>query len=217
MIEEYLDRVERWIAGPKARKAQVRAEIEAHLRGAEASGDVQGAISRLGDPREAARAFSEGHSLAIASLPRRIGAALIDLVVFGALLTAAGGLIALVGANNVNDQANPNVVANVFAGVAMVGALLWWALGLTLVEWKTGRTPGKALVGLRVVAVSGTAPSFGQILLRRLTLIFSGPLQIIDWCFVFFNPKHQRAFDILAHTLVVEDPRNGAMAAVPST
>ena len=218
MIEAYLDRVERWIAGPKSRKAQIRAEIEAHLRGAERAGDVEAAITRLGEPREAARAFSEGYSLTIAPLSKRIPAALVDLVLFVFLLTAAGALIALVASTTVDgDGRGPDFLATAVAVIATVGAILWWAVGLTLVEWKTNRTPGKAVFGLRVVAESGTAPSFGQIVLRRLTLIFSGPLQIVDWCFVFFNPKRQRAFDILARTIVVEDPRDGAMEAVPST
>jgi uncharacterized RDD family membrane protein YckC len=64
---------------------------------------------------------------------------------------------------------------------------------------------GKAALGLRVYAEDGTAPSFGQIVVRRLSLIFSGPLQLFDWGFVFFNVKRQRAFEVLAKTVVVTE------------
>ena len=221
MIDGYLDRVERWIAGPESRKQQIRAEIEAHLREAERAGDVEGAIARLGDPREAARAFSEGYSLAPAPLSRRIPAALIDIAVTVGLVFAASGLGAWTA------TVNPSVTVNgndadfwaMGAGVVMLllGAFAWWVFVLPILEWRTGRTLGKALMGLRTVSESGTAPSFGQVVLRRLTLIFSGPLQLIDWGFVFFNQKHQRGLDILAHTLVIEDPRGRAMETVPAS
>jgi uncharacterized RDD family membrane protein YckC len=46
---------------------------------------------------------------------------------------------------------------------------LWWFVILPLLEWWVGRTAGKAVLGLRVLAEDGTAPSFGQIVARRLT------------------------------------------------
>ncbi|HWL64945.1 MAG TPA: RDD family protein [Actinomycetota bacterium] len=205
MTEEYLKEFERWVAGPKERKKRVRAELEQHLRAAEAAGDVE-AMARLGTPREAAATFSAGHELEPAPLPRRIGAALVDLgIVFLPLIALAiGGLIV--------DP--PGAIESQFTNVGglewmtivfFFGAGAWWTLGLILSEWRTGRTPGKALLGLRVVTEDGISPSFGQIVIRRLTMIFSGPLQVIDWAFMFFTKKHQRAFELVAKTVVVQD------------
>jgi uncharacterized RDD family membrane protein YckC len=60
-------------------------------------------------------------------------------------------------------------------------------------------------MGLRVVTEEGTAPSFGQVVVRRLTLVFSGPLQLIDWAFALFDDRRQRAVEKLAHTMVIQD------------
>jgi uncharacterized RDD family membrane protein YckC len=56
-----------------------------------------------------------------------------------------------------------------------------------------------------VTTEEGIAPTFGQVIVRRLTLVFSGPLQIIDWAFALFNPQRQRAVEKLARTIVVQD------------
>ena len=72
-------------------------------------------------------------------------------------------------------------------------------------EWLYGRGPGKAALGLRVVTEEGIAPSFGQVVVRRLTLVFSGPLQLIDWAFALFDPRRQRAVEKLTHTIVIQD------------
>ncbi|MDQ3659572.1 MAG: RDD family protein [Actinomycetota bacterium] len=98
-------------------------------------------------------------------------------------------------------------------------AWLWWIVGLAVTEWRYGRTPGKALMGLRVVTEEGIALSFGQAVVRNLTRVFSGPLQIIDWVWALFDPRRQRAVEKLAHTLVVRDetsePRVRATAVAP--
>ena len=195
MTEQYVKEFERWVAGPKARKQQLRAELEAHLREAEAAGDA-GALSRLGTPREAAEAFSQGYAPPVASPWRRLAAAVTDWAVIAAVAVVTGLLAFVIFDGGVEAAML----------VLWFGGMLWWGLGLTLLEWKNGRTPGKKALGLRVITESGAAPSFGQIVVRRLTLIFGGPLQLIDWAFMFFNEKHQRGLDILAKTLVVSDP-----------
>ena len=195
MTEQYLKEFERWVAGPKSRKQQLRAELEEHLRGAEAAGDVD-AMSRLGTPREAAETFSQGYAPPVASPWRRLAAAVTDVAAFVAIGAVATLLFSLIFDRWVEAALL----------VAWLGSMLWWAVGLTVLEWRNGRTPGKKALGLRVIAESGAAPGFWQIVIRRLTLVFSGPLQLIDWAFMFFNDKHQRGLDILAKTLVVMDP-----------
>ena len=223
--DEYLFEFERWVGGSKARKARARAELEEHLDGAQQAGELDSALKRLGDPRTAARDFSGGHRLQPVPLPRRVFAAALDFVVAVAL--AAGGLASGTWAATTRGEAlfpedlsleisgdTWYLTSFTALGVALLAmAALWWIVILPLLEWRTGRTLGKALLGLRAFAEDGTAPSFGQIVVRRLTLIFSGPLQLFDWAFVFFNPKRQRAFEILAKTMVVrEDPTEGGVS-----
>ncbi len=209
MTEQYLKEFERWVAGPDDHKKRLRAELEEHLRAAEAAGDVD-ALGRLGTPREAAEAFSQGRDLVPASLPRRIGAALTDMAVSALLFVGAIAVGSWDAATFERlERTNGDVEAlDLGAGsvLVLVLAFLWWVVVLPLLEWRTGRTLGKSLFGLRTVTESGVAPTFGQVILRRLTLFFSGPLQLIDWGWAFFNKKHQRGLDVLAKTLVISDP-----------
>ena len=229
-LEEYLFQFERWVGGSKQRKARVRAEFEEHLSGAEQAGELESAMKRLGDPRSAARDFTSGYRLEPAPLKRRFFAALIDLGVFIALVGIGLGT-GTWAATRRNEALFPEDLSIGFSGETwyltsftplgvslLVLAGLWWFVILPLLEWRTGRTLGKAALGLRVFAEDGTAPSFGQIVVRRLTLVFSGPLQLFDWGFVFFNAKRQRAFEILAKTMVVAEdrPASNDFALAPS-
>jgi uncharacterized RDD family membrane protein YckC len=225
--DDYLFQFERWVGGSKERKARARAELEEHLSGAEQAGEIESAMRRLGDPRSAARDFTSGYELKPSPLARRALAAAIDMFVLVALI--AGGLGAGTWAGSRSDAIFPeDLSVDVGSGswyltsISWVGVSLlvlgglWWIVIVPLLEWRTGRTVGKAALGLRVVAEDGTAPSFGQIVVRRLTLVFSGPLQLFDWGFVFFNARRQRAFDILAKTVVVAEDSHGARDLAPA-
>ena len=207
MTEEYLKQFERWVAGPPERKAQARAELEQHLLAAEAAGDVE-AMPRLGTPKEAAKTFTGRLETKLAPVGRRIAAAIVDsgLLVACVALGVGGGTWASAGRRGDPQGFWPALgTLEIIAVVLVISAVLYWTVGTILMEWRFGRTVGKTMMGLRVVTEDGIAPSFGQIVLRRLTFIFSGPLQLIDWAFMFFTPKHQRAFEMVAHTVVVQD------------
>jgi uncharacterized RDD family membrane protein YckC len=214
--QNYLKEFQRWTAGPQKRREALSAEFAEHLSEADAAGELGSTLERLGPPRDAAKAFAAGHALRPAPLGRRIAAALLD---FGipfllALAVIAAGTFLGSGARQDLLEFGRDVVAErqpVFgvlqsiAAFLLMSALLWWLVGITVAEWRFGRGPGKALLGLRVVTEDGIAPSFGQVVVRRLTLVFSGPLQLIDWAFALFDPRRQRAVEKLAHTMVIHD------------
>lgn len=217
MNENYLKEFERWTAGPAERRRALSAEFAEHLREAEAAGELGSTLSRLGPPRDAAKAFAAGRELRPAPLGRRIGAFLIDCLIPLSVGIAVIGVGTYFGSDDASsrlfewarDLAEER--SPIWGGLQVVAALilgmaaLWWFIGLTIMEWRYGRTPGKALTGLRVVTEEGTALSFGQAVVRRLTLVFSGPLQLIDWAFALFDPRRQRAVEKLAHTMVIKD------------
>ena len=217
MNENYLKEFERWTAGPPARRKAVSAEFAEHLREAEAAGELGSTLTRLGPPRDAAKAFAAGRELEPAPLVRRIFAFVIDLAIpllFLALVMALGTALGSGDESNRLDTFFTRISEelSVTWGLLEIGALflvglagLWWFLGLTVMEWRYGRTPGKAMLRLRAVSEDGTALSFGQAVVRRLTLVFSGPLQLIDWGFALFDSRRQRAVEKLAHTLVIQD------------
>ena len=72
-----------------------------------------------------------------------------------------------------------------------------------------GRSPGKAIMNLRVVKLDGTKPSFSNYLLRWLLRIIdisltSGALALIT---ILFNGRGQRLGDIAATTTIISEKR----------
>ncbi len=91
--------------------------------------------------------------------------------------------------------------------------------------WMNGQTPGKKLMGIRVISLDGDEPTFGQFLLRWITKFFEWPflfgyvLFSIDALFGYIivtgllgiavviiitvTPKNQRLGDLAAGTVLV--------------
>lgn len=86
---------------------------------------------------------------------------------------------------------------------------LLWLFGLyighvTIGELVVGRSLGKALLGLRIVAVDGSRPAPIAVLLRNLVRL-PELLYPILLCWMFFNEQRQRVGDLLGRTVVIED------------
>ncbi len=131
-------------------------------------------------------------------LGRRIGAALIDLVVVAVLLVVLGILI---GESETADGG---------ARVSLDGgpALLWVALSLFYYfasEAITGRTLGKRLLGLRVVAADGGRAGAGKIAIRTAFRLVDGiGFYFIGLIVVLVSGRRrQRLGDLAAQTTVV--------------
>lgn len=91
------------------------------------------------------------------------------------------------------------------------GAAFFWLgvvvyVGHTLAsELLTGRTLGKAVCGLRVVALDGSAPGRAQAVARNLLRVIDAGLFFAPLVLVLLSPLRQRAADVAAGTLVVQD------------
>jgi uncharacterized RDD family membrane protein YckC len=79
--------------------------------------------------------------------------------------------------------------------------VLTCALYPLVAEYRSGRTAGKRLLGLRVVRESGGRITLGQSAVRQLPVF----LQVgwVDILFALFTEHHQRAFELLSKTRVV--------------
>lgn len=117
-----------------------------------------------------------------------------------------------------------NAVYMIFAGIIMAGVnggqgnqwMTYLVLGLPTflyyLLWESfwdGRTPGKALLQLRVVKLDGTRPAFSNYLVRWLLRIIdislsSGGVAVVT---ILFNGKGQRLGDIAAGTTVISEKR----------
>lgn len=97
-------------------------------------------------------------------------------------------------------------------------AAAFWALGFFVVFWgydvafevlNSGRTPGKALNGLRVVRESGAPVTFGPSAVRnvlRIVDILPGTY-LVGMVSIVLTRRNQRVGDLAAGTLVVREPR----------
>jgi uncharacterized RDD family membrane protein YckC len=133
----------------------------------------------------------------IAGLGSRFIAQLLDSLILGVIAVIVD--IAVLGAI---DGSNPQNAA--LAVLAVGGVTLFVEVGyFTICEVATGgRTPGKSAGQLRVLDISGAAPTAGQLLLRNVA-------RIVDVTFglgvvvMFWNSQSRRIGDLLAGTVVV--------------
>jgi uncharacterized RDD family membrane protein YckC len=132
-------------------------------------------------------------------LGRRIGAALLDILLMAVLFVVVGLLI---GDSSSDDG---NVSVNLEGGPAAVYfALVLLYYGIT--EAVTGQTIGKRLLGIRVARVDGSRAGGGAIAVRTLLRIVDVlPLAYFVGfvCVLVTGQRRQRLGDLAAGTRVV--------------
>jgi uncharacterized RDD family membrane protein YckC len=146
---------------------------------------------------------SEGVTLRfeIAGAGSRLAAGLFDALILGAAYAFAGiGLFVVA-------SFDPSGIARFAAGILLGGALLVAILYHVLFHaLRAGQTPGKMLVGIRVMSVDGYPPGIIALVVRALVWLVDvlfwvpAPLGILT---ILATEKHQRLGDLAAGTLVV--------------
>jgi len=139
-----------------------------------------------------------------ASLGSRLLAAGIDLAIQGTLL-----LVAVIGLGLLSFQTGSATAGIVILVLAITAILLGYPIAFETL-WR-GRTPGKAALGLRVVAKDGSPVRFRHAVVRGfLTLVdvmlSSGVAAVLS---ILFSRDDQRLGDLAAGTLVIRE-RTGA-------
>ncbi|MCC7539145.1 MAG: RDD family protein [Deltaproteobacteria bacterium] len=101
------------------------------------------------------------------------------------------------------SQANDLLVSVLgVIGVVTVLGLLYYVLPTTIWGW----SPGKKLMGLKVVDDNGDTPSLGRVVLREvLGKWISSMFCSFGYFMAFFDPEHRALHDRIATTTVVED------------
>lgn len=92
------------------------------------------------------------------------------------------------------------IVLVAFLGLSIIGAILFY---FPAMEALFGWTVGKWLLRLRVLRDSIQKINLGHAILRRLSLYFE--FLAIDAMFIPFTQKKQRAFDLIAKTVVIRE------------
>jgi uncharacterized RDD family membrane protein YckC len=92
-------------------------------------------------------------------------------------------------------------------GTYFVVVFAWSVFCLLLfsfLESRSGRTPGKWMVGIRVVTADGGRVPLGRALLRNLLLVADGAFGfLVGIALIALTPRWQRLGDLVAKTLVV--------------
>jgi uncharacterized RDD family membrane protein YckC len=94
-----------------------------------------------------------------------------------------------------------------------IGYFIW-----SFFTYRTGQTPGKKLMGIRVISLNdGKALPFWMTLLREwIVKGFIGGITFgIAYIWILFDDKNQALYDKVMNTIVVDDPQGLTIAALP--
>ncbi|MGE5591794.1 MAG: RDD family protein [Bacillota bacterium] len=146
---------------------------------------------------------SVGFSLEVAGLGSRFLALLLDSLFKGVVVAIIVALTVLSA-----PGMGGGVLTGVFMAVGLVLAGLVAALYHAVLEaaW-SGRTPGKRIMGLRVVKDSGVPIGFLDALIRNLLRIvdYLPSFYLVGVITIFATPRHKRIGDLAAGTVVIKE------------
>lgn len=139
-------------------------------------------------------------SVTLAGLGSRIAASLVDSTIQVVVL-----VIATVGAAAAGDVFDSVMVVFGLTGLMWLGLMLGYFVVFEVLNH--GRTPGKAMFHIRVIAVDGQPVGFGQSMVRNLLrLVDLFPLfPVLGPIAILASERNQRIGDLAAGTVVVRD------------
>lgn len=208
-IDSYIRKVMSYIHAPERERQRIESDLRTHLEEAQHTGEpVDQILSRMGDPQEVAEGFMAQMDLHYAGFWIRLAAFILDFILI-IVVTTLFAIPAIVIADLIPER-NPTgfeillgavLLALLFAlGLAIVSMIL---LYFPILEGRFGRTVGKSLLRLRVLRENGLPIGYKEAFLRRLSFYFE--IFAVDALFIPFTSKKQRAFDIVAKTVVVRE------------
>lgn len=205
-VDRYVREVLRNIPAMVRDRERIEVDLRAHFREGMEAGESPGTIiARMGSPEEVAAEFIVRVPLHYASFWRRVGAFLIDLFIVAIMV---GGItVPAVAISNLVPRAPQGFdyvvggVIIIYAALSALAAIGVFLLYFPISEGRFGYTLGKRLLGLLVLKESGLPVGYREAFLRRLSFYFD--FVAVDALFVPFTAKRQRAFDMVARTVVV--------------
>jgi len=139
----------------------------------------------------------------IVDIGPRIGAVILDTIVIVVIFVILAAIIAVIGYAAVTTGRGFGLLF----GIPFIAAMfLLPILYFTFFEaYMNGQTPGKMLVKIKVVKVTGEPIGFGESLIRNiLRIIDELPFfYLLGFILIMTNDKKQRLGDMAAGTIVV--------------
>lgn len=220
--QEYIRQVLDHVPHASPHRDRIDLDLRVHLEEATSAGEPLSAIlERMGDPKEVARSYLAEQEVRYASHPRRILAFVLDMAVGLTILVAlglvAGMEFAVLEALGVDVAEGPadwsRIGFYLTLGATGLAAFVLAVGYFPLLEGRYGQTLGKWMVGLQVVRADGLRIGYKEALIRRIPFFLE--FFWIDALVALFTERRQRAFDLVASTVVVESATG--RAAVPAT
>ncbi|HWM36524.1 MAG TPA: RDD family protein [Streptomyces sp.] len=148
-----------------------------------------------GYPQQAAYGYNPGMQPAYANWLYRVGATLLD----GLIVGAPYGILAAIGAG-IGPETAAGVIFALLGFLALIGLGLW----MIYQEGTTGQTPGKKIVGTRLLGeATGQPIGFGMAFARRLAHILDSLPCYLGWLWPLWDDKKQTFADKICSTVVV--------------
>ena len=195
--DDFVNRVLSALPPTTPRREQIALELRGLIGERLAAGQpLPEVLDQLGDPGTLAESYLSAVPLVAGSFWSRATARLIDFAIPVVLLSPVAATIWL---------ATPAEYVPVLLVVYLLGGGALIAIYPMVAEARYGKTIGKHLRGLRVVTEAGASIGAGQAIVRNLPWMLE--IFWIDALFAVFTDKHQRAFEMLSKTRVVQESR----------
>ncbi|MEJ2247000.1 MAG: RDD family protein [Acidobacteriota bacterium] len=209
--EQFIAKVEHKIIAPRELKDRLIGDLLAHFSdGAESGESEADVIRKLGNSDDIATEFMANIQLKYAGFWIRVAAYIVDLIIISLPVLLFLGLIA--AQSSIPTGSHQGIVGHSVTGLLALILAISFAIFIgafvilyfPLLEGLYGRTLGKRLFRLRVVRDGGVAIGMKEAFLRRISMYIK--ILTIDALFIPFNAKKQRAFDMVAKTVVIYEP-----------
>lgn len=107
------------------------------------------------------------------------------------------------------DFLSADMPSYLFAGAIILIFIIRWGYFFVFEYFSGGRTPGKKMVGIRVIQENGHSITLLSSMIRNLLrIIDSLPLNyLVGMLMIFFHSRHKRLGDLVAGTIVVHERR----------
>jgi uncharacterized RDD family membrane protein YckC len=138
------------------------------------------------------------------------------LLFAGVTATVGGGTIPRLGELGLGYLVNLALNGGAVGPAALVMATIVGALYFFIFHAMRGQTPGKRLLGLRVIDAWGERPTWARALVRTGGYALSALLFSLGFLWIGFDREKRGLHDWLAGTYVVVTPRAAAAPAVPA-
>jgi uncharacterized RDD family membrane protein YckC len=142
-----------------------------------------------------------------ASLVKRAFSQIIDFLILGFPM-AAGGVFMIIMFSDIELMIEKGPLMALSFIPLFLGSFLWLAAGILAFSWLEGRwgvTPGKYILGIRVVGMDLQPCGFGRALIRNLLKFVDGFFNfIVGITTAALTENRQRVGDLAARTIVVE-------------